>query len=154
MVWVKHVGEHGSRNARRFGPVPIWQSELRIAAEIAQRHLQPPEISAVPDKKPPVPVRAVKYVEECVAIPVAWIRWGQRQHLAYPSLVAREDARRHRRIGDLPSAELRALCADNGGQCIRGDESRSCAQKPTARQVRQTSIGHGFLPRSADYVSR
>src|SRR5262249_39381896 len=60
IVWIEHIVEHCRRNARGLGPIPVRKCELGVAAEIAQRDLQPPEISAMPDQKPPISMRTIE----------------------------------------------------------------------------------------------
>src|SRR6516164_7641573 len=80
IVGIEHVVEHGGGDARRLGPIPVGQRELRIAAERADGGLQPSDIGAMPSQKPPVLVRAVEHVDEGIAVPVAGIRGWPIQH--------------------------------------------------------------------------
>ena len=146
VVGIEHVAEHGGRHARRLGPIPVGQRELRIAAELADGRLQPADIGAVPGQKPPVLVRAVEHMEEGVAVPVAGIRRRAVQHFAYALLVAVEHTRRHSRIGDLKPAKPRALRGRDRRQRACRERSSARAKETTSRQswVRQRS--HGMPP--------
>src|SRR5256885_10968602 len=60
VVGIEHVVEHRRRDTWRLGPIPVRQSELRIATELANGGLQPSDVGTVPGEKPPVLVRAVE----------------------------------------------------------------------------------------------
>src|SRR5262249_50734134 len=51
--------EHRIRDLRQLRPVPIGNGEIGIAAQLADRALEPAEITAVPDEEPPIAVWAI-----------------------------------------------------------------------------------------------
>src|SRR4029077_177187 len=134
------------RDTWRLGPIPVRQSELRIATELANGGLQPSDVGTVPGEKPPVLVRAVEDVDESIAVPVAGIRCRPVQHFTYPLLVAVDDARRHSWIGDLPSAEPRALRRRAGRHCTCGEGGRASAEEVTSRHGRVKRLSHDMPP--------
>ena len=152
IVGIEHVVEHGGGDARRLGPIPVGQRELRVAAERADGSLQPSDIGAMPSQKPPVLVRAVEHVDVGVAVPVAGIRGWPIQHFTDALLVAVEDARRHSRIGDLKPAKPCAL-RRRGRRQRAGRQRRSAgAEEVTSREgsVKQRSHGRPPSHRVAD----
>src|SRR5262245_35073881 len=146
VVGIEHVVEHGGRYAGRLGPIPVGQRELGVAAELADGGLQPADIGAVPGQKPPVLVRAVKDMNEGVAVPVARIRRRPVQHFTDPLLVAVEDARRHSRIGDLEPAKPRALRRRGGRQRACRQRGGAGAEEFASRDGSVKQRSHGIPP--------
>src|SRR6202035_1679890 len=59
-----------------MAPIPVRNRESRVTTKITNCSLNKSQIAAVPGKKPPVPMRTIHQVNECVTEPVLRVvRW-------------------------------------------------------------------------------